>query len=453
MGSATRRPRAALAAARKRWRQRRVWDAIMHPRLGFLSPLPPARTGVATYSASVLEGLRRIGFLERHAMDVVWPIEPKHEGIVPWYSLGIYQIGNNVEFHGDIYRFACQAPGLVVLHDVALDDFVRGLKAAGDPLGFVAEREAARLRDRLHSPDALRNEPLREPWCGHLVRRARGVIVHSAFCKGYLEELGCRTPVFVVPHPVIEHDDDMRRAEQHGRALRRPLESRGAHTVIVAPGDLNEAKQLAAVLAAVAKLDPGVHLALVGRRIEGYDADRAAATSGLGDRVTVAPDVSDDDFRGWLFAADAIVDLRYPHRGEVSGSLARAMQAGRAAVVSGTGTYLDIPGEMVLRISPGPADPDELAAALRRLADDPELRTRMGEAAREHIAELAASDATARGYAAAIERTLGLVRDPVRVAASRWGGSLVDLGVDDEMVREGYGVSYMQAFEDFTRSS
>jgi glycosyltransferase involved in cell wall biosynthesis len=425
----------------------------MHPRLGFLTPLPPARTGVATYSASVLEGLRRIGFMERHAMDVVWPIEPKHEGIVPWYSLGIYQIGNNVEFHGDIYRFACQAPGLVVLHDVALDDFVRGLKAAGDPLGFVAEREAARLRERLHSPDAVRNEPLREPWCGHLVRRARGVIVHSAFCKGYLEELGCRTPVFVVPHPVIEHDDDMRRAERHGNVLRRPLESRGAHTVIVAPGDLNEAKQLDAVLAAVAKLDPGVHLALVGRRIEGYDADRAAATSGLGDRVTVAPDVSDDDFRGWLFAADAIVDLRYPHRGEVSGSLARAMQAGRAAVVSGTGTYLDIPGEMVLRISPGPADPDELAAALRRLADDPELRARMGEAAREHIAERAASDATARGYAAAIEGTLGLVRDPVRVAASRWGGSLVDLGVDDDMVREGYGVSYMQAFEDFTRSS
>jgi glycosyltransferase involved in cell wall biosynthesis len=169
--------------------------------------------------------------------------------------------------------------------------------------------------------------------------------------------------------------------------------------------------------------------------------------------VTVASDVSDDDFRGWLFAADAIVDLRYPHRGEVSGSLARAMQAGRAAVVSATGTYLDIPDEMVLRISPGPADPDELAVALRRLVDDPELRVRMGEAARAHIAERAASDATARGYAHAIEQTLGLVRDPVRVAASRWGGSLVDLGIDDDMVREGYGVSYMQAFEDFTRSS
>ena len=33
------------------------------------------------------------------------------------------------------------------------------------------------------SPDVVRNEPLREPWCAHVARRARGIIVHSAFCK------------------------------------------------------------------------------------------------------------------------------------------------------------------------------------------------------------------------------------------------------------------------------
>ena len=128
-----------------RYRQRRVWDAQMHPRLGFFAPLPPAPTGVATYSRAVVDGLRRIGFFDRHRMDVVWPPEPAHEGLVPWYRLGVYSLGNNVLFHRDLYRFACQAPGLIVLHDLALDDFARGMKAAGDPLGFVAEREAERL--------------------------------------------------------------------------------------------------------------------------------------------------------------------------------------------------------------------------------------------------------------------------------------------------------------------
>ena len=33
------------------------------------------------------------------------------------------------------------------------------------------------------SPDVVRNEPLRDPWCAHVARRARGIIVHSAFCK------------------------------------------------------------------------------------------------------------------------------------------------------------------------------------------------------------------------------------------------------------------------------
>src|SRR3954447_18681975 len=73
----------------KRYRQRRVWDAQMHPRLAFFAPLPPAATGVATYSRAVLDGLRRIGFFERHRIDVVWPPEPRHEGLVPWYRLGV----------------------------------------------------------------------------------------------------------------------------------------------------------------------------------------------------------------------------------------------------------------------------------------------------------------------------------------------------------------------------
>jgi glycosyltransferase involved in cell wall biosynthesis len=451
-GGALRRAREAAAGARKRWRQRRVWDAVMHPRLGFLSPLPPERTGVATYSAAVLDGLRRIGFTERHDLDVVWPLEPKHEGIVPWYSLGIYQLGNNVEFHRDIYRFACQAPGLVVLHDLALDDFVRGMVVAGDPLGFVAEREAARLRERLSTPDIVRNEPLRDPFCGHVVRRARGVIVHSEFGRRYLRELGCRTPVFVVPHPPVEREEELRRAATRAPRIRAPLERRGCRTLVVAPGDLNEAKQLGAVLAAVSRLEPDVFVALVGRRIEGYDVDRAVAASGLGERVTLAADVDDEDFRAWILAADVVVDLRHPHRGEVSGSLARAMQAGRACVVSATGTYLDIPDDMVCRVGAGPTDPAELAATLRRLVENPRERRRLGDAAAASIAARAEEEATARGYATAIEATLELIRDPVRTAIARWGGALVDVGVDDDMVREGYGLSYAAAFEDFTSS-
>jgi glycosyltransferase involved in cell wall biosynthesis len=433
----------------KRYRQRRVWDAQMHPRLGFFAPLPPAATGVATYSRAVLDGLRRIGFFERHRMDVVWPPEPRHEGLVPWYRLGVYSLGNNVAFHRDLYRFACQSSGLAVLHDLALDDFVRGMKVAGDPLGFVAEREAGRLAPRLRSADVLRNEPLRIPWAAHVLRRSRGVIVHSEFCRRYIEELGSRTPVFVVPHPVVETEADMDGARRLAPSLRAPLDARGARSVVVAPGDLNEAKQIGAVLAAVRKLPDDVHLVLVGRRIEGYDVEAEVGRSGLGERVVLAPDVADDGFLGWLCAADVAVDLRFPHRGEVSGSLARAMQAGLPTVVSATGTYLDVPDEMVVRVAPGPTDPAELASALRELLEDPVGAERIGRAARSRCEELRTSEATARGYERAIVETLELVRDPVRTAEARWAGALADIGIGEDELRAGYGVGYARALEAF----
>jgi glycosyltransferase involved in cell wall biosynthesis len=430
-------------------RRRRAQEAQRHPRMAFFTPLPPAQTGVASYSQAVVDGLRRIGFFDRHRMDVEWPPEPRHEGLVPWYRLGIYSLGNNVRYHRDLYRFACGAPGLIVLHDLALDDFVRGMKAGGDPLGFVAEREAERLAPNLRSEDVLRNEPLRMPWAGHVLRRSRGVIVHSDFGRRYIEELGSRTPVFVVPHPAVESHADMERARRLAPSLRAPLEAGGARTVIVAPGDLNEAKQLGALLGAARLLPEDVHVVLVGRRIEGYDVDREVAASGLGGRVTLAPDVSDEDFLGWLCTADVAVDLRFPHRGEVSGSLARAMQAGLPTVVSATGTYLDVPDELVVRVAPGPADPRELAARVRGLIDDEGLRVRMGAAARDHVDRLRAAEATAHGYERAIDETLRLVRDPVRKAEARWAGALADVGVGEPEVRTGYGVGYARAMEGF----
>ena len=413
----------------------------------FAGPLPPAPTGVATYDRAVLDGLDRIGFADRVHMDVAWPVLSNEAGRFPGYHLGVFQLGNNVEFHLEIYRAAYLTSALVVLHDLALDDFVRGLKAAGDPLGYMAAREAARLRGTIEDLDAVRNEPLREPWCAHVVRRARGVIVHSDFGRRYLESFGCRTPVFVVPHPVIEAPESFERAAPRAGELRASVGS--PSFMVVAPGDMNEARQLDALVRATTRLDDDAHVAIVGRRIEAYDIGPTIDAAGMGARISVHADVADADFLAWLVAADAVVDLRFPHRGEVSGSLNRAMQAAKPSVVSATGTYLDMPDETVVRVAAGPVDPEELADVLARLRDDDGLRSRVGAAAASHIERQRASEATARGYEHAITETLALVRDPARKAMAAWGKSLVDAGITEEMVTEGYGMAYARALGSF----
>ncbi|HEX6401298.1 MAG TPA: glycosyltransferase, partial [Actinomycetota bacterium] len=160
----------------------------------------------------------------------------------------------------------------------------------------------------------------------------------------------------------------------------------------------------------------------------------------------------DDDFRAWLVAADVAVDLRFPHRGEVSGSLSMAMVAGTPTIVSATGTYLDIPEELVMRVAPGPADPEELARRILELRDDPERCARVGAAARAHMAALRDTEATARGYEEAIVATRAIVADPTRPLRTRWAASLAAVGIDDSLVEEGYGVSYVRALESFERS-
>jgi glycosyltransferase involved in cell wall biosynthesis len=422
-------------------------------RIAFLGPTPPTPTGIATYDRAVLDGLDRIGFTREFPVDPIWPVTHRDFSDVPGYELGVYQLGNNVEFHLQVYRMVWQTPGLIVLHDLALDDFVRGLQTENDPLGYVAQREALEARELLGIPDIKASEPLRTPWVAAVARRARGILVHSAFCRRYLEGFGCHTPIYVVPHPPVESEESIARTAERGRHLRADVESRGGRFLLVAPGDVNQAKRLETVLSAVALLGSDVHVAIVGRRVSTYDVMPAVHKAALGERLHLLHDVGDDDFLGWLHASDAVVDLRHPHRGEVSGSLIRAMQVGRPSIVSAIGTYLDAPEGTVVSVAGGPGDAQELAAQIKALTDDPSRARAIGEAARMYMDGLRSSEATAHGYADAIRSTLEVVRDVTGPAMTRWAHALADVGVTQEYVDVGYGIRYARALESFKRSS
>jgi glycosyltransferase involved in cell wall biosynthesis len=312
-------------------------------------------------------------------------------------------------------------------------------------------REGLLLAPRLHGfEEAERNDPLRVPYVAHAARNARGIVVHSPFAERYLRAFGCKTPIYVAPHPVVESEPHVRKAEGAARVIRGSLESMGMRTLVGVYGDQNAAKLIDVVVEAMVHLPQDAHLALVGRRIPGYDVEPLVRGSGLGARVSIHTDVSDEDFLAWMCASDVSVDLRYPHRGEVSGSLARSMQCGRPTVVSATGTYLDLPEDAVVRVPAGRLEPHELAATLRALIDDPERRRRIGDAARAHTSDLASSEATAHVYAEAMDATMRLLWDPARRALARWGGALVDLGITEEGLAEGYGMSYARALDEFT---
>src|SRR5262245_31695972 len=99
-------------------------------RLAFLSPLPPAPTGISDYSAEVLALLA-----PRHEIDA-FHSQPSVEGLPPGvvprsvdelfarhrerpYDVAVYQMGNGPE-HDFLYEPLFRLPGLLVLHDLVL---------------------------------------------------------------------------------------------------------------------------------------------------------------------------------------------------------------------------------------------------------------------------------------------------------------------------------------------
>jgi glycosyltransferase involved in cell wall biosynthesis len=408
-------------------------------RIAYLSPMPPARTGVATYSAAVLRDLRATGFTRRHRVYVPGATESL-EAAVTRSDLAVYHLGNNLRYHGEIYGLAVRRPGLVVLHDLALDDLARGLVDRGDPTGDRTVAEALAARDRLDgtAPEG----PLGTPWSALAVRRALGVIVHAPFGRRYLESFGSRTPVHVVPHPVPPA------AGAPARSRARRIRARHPGKVLVGVlGDIGEAKGIGSVLDAARILGDPVHVAVVGRRIPGYDVAREIDEREMTDRVSVAPDVDDRDFTAWLMASDVVVNLRHPHRGEVSGTVVRAMRVGKATVVSAVGTYLDWPEGTVVRVPAGRPDPADLAAALEPLVRDRSAREAVGERARAALERQEREHHTAGGYARAIEETLRRVRDPGQATVERWAAAMADLGATPGAP----GGDYLEALEEISR--
>ncbi len=137
------------------------------------------------------------------------------------------------------------------------------------------------------------------------------------------------------------------------------------------------------LLDAVARISDPVLVTLAGVGPEQARIAERIRQLGLGSRVQLVGFV--EDVSGLLGASDVVV---LPSRFEgLPLAVLEAMAAGRAVIgsrVPGTADVID-DGRTGLLVPP--ADPAALASAIERLARDPELRTRLGDAGRARVAQ------------------------------------------------------------------
>ncbi|MBI3667834.1 MAG: glycosyltransferase family 4 protein [Acidobacteria bacterium] len=353
-------------------------------RLAFVSPLPPAPTGVADYAAGLLAELRR------HAqVDVLTEARAG-------YDNALYHLGNN-PLHLPAYRAALAEPGVAVLHDAVLHHFLLGTL---DERAYIEEfvynygewmRDLGRELWRSRSRSSSDRRYFQYPLLRRVVDRSRAVVVHNPGARRIVEAVVPGKQVAEIPHYFIS------RALPGEAPRTRERLGIGAEEIVIGTfGYLRDSMRMRSILKALPAV-PRARFLLVGEFVSA-DLERSLAPLLAACGVIRTGHVSEDEFWRLAEITDIVVNLRDPSAGETSGIGIKMMGIGKPVLVTAGEETAAFPELAVIRIDPGEAEVEMLAEYLRALAGSEEMRREIGRRAAQHIAENHTLERAAKMY-------------------------------------------------------
>ena len=373
------------------------------PRVAYVSPLPPQRSGVADYSYRLLKALRRFcdvdAFVDASLGDQEGPPGVHVCGLGEFeiverlrggYDEVFICLGNS-EHHIAALDLLRRRGGTVLAHDVRLTGMY----------GFAS----------LHRPELeprSMEEILREMYGGTLpvgLGRAGGLGLDEAHEHDiYMarEVIGLADWFVVHSHyaaQLARHDaapEDRQKVRVAPFGFPDPTLYSGflqpETPVIGTFGIVAPVKQTEKVIDAfsvVAATRSDCVLVVAGPPAGAGDLDRLTARAKahqLEERVRVTGELDEELFRQTVAQTTVAVQLRAMSMGESPASVGDCLAAGVATVVTAVGAARELPDEAVVKVSPDiPAD--DLGRMLIALLDDAPRRASMRDAARRFARE------------------------------------------------------------------
>jgi len=370
------------------------------PVLCQVSPLPPLRSGIADYARVLGQHLRHWYRVRSGGGETCPAAEP---GVRMLYHVG------NSRHNYPAFSAALDRPGLVVLHDWSLHGMVHRCTAEeGNPqLYRELIARCSGEHGRAHAERVLEGREtidfLAFPLSEELVRRSRGIVVHSRWMLERVSSVTGHAPVRLIPHGADGLEGSEEIADETA-ALGLPP----GRFVVLSLGRLNRHKRIDVLLRTFQRLldrRPGALLVLAG---EMDDSARDSLPpllerSGLGGSLRVLGYVPEERVGALLRAASVCVNLRFPTFGETSGGVFRALGVGRPVIVTDAGAFRELPDDCVWKIPVDARETDLLLACLEVLALRPEVRRQMGRNARRWIRANCLWERAAAAYASFIE--------------------------------------------------
>jgi glycosyltransferase involved in cell wall biosynthesis len=390
-------------------------------RIAYFSPMPPARTGIATYSRELVLALRRRCDVTvfTHTADAE-PVErveivdffrdPRRLKSVLGFDRVLYHVGNNPWYHLEIFKALTIIPGAVCLHDLVIYYLAAGLGKGAVIKELLLENRAtafadlARIESEAPEGDLLRFAGAsRHPCVRGLLEITRHVIVHNETSARALRAIGYGGRVDVIPLLHYSGEADVEPSE--ALRMREELGYGKADVVLGAFGFIGPTKRLDKVLEAMASLRRrgsagALRLLIVGEGVEALQEQIRAL--GLEPFVATTGFVDEARFRSYLSVVDAVVNLRHPSHGESSASLIQAMLLARPCLVTDDAWFAELPDDTVIKVGYSDSEVEEIAQAMDRFVRDPESCRTMGLAGQAFIREHHAPDVVAARFIEAL---------------------------------------------------
>lgn len=392
----------ALEAMAGRHAQTRSAPVAARPKLAFLSPMPPTRSGISDYSAELLPELARYYDIDLVTETPVaagvaagaWSraIDPEaFAHVAARYDRILYHFGNS-PFHRHMFDLLEKHPGVVVLHDFFLPwpyiDEGRRPGRPPEPLtrALFASGGYRALADwRTRPPGEIAQE---EPCNVAVMQNALGIITHSQHAVdlarrhyGVIDERHF-TVAPLLRAPAFKRNRATARAALGIEADAFIVASFGMigspkrnHELADAWRRAQVASQPKSMLVFAGANDAGPYGEALNARIADMAPERRARVTGWLDA---------DLYRLWLAAADVGVQLRANSRGETSAAALDCFNYELATIVNACGSMAELTDDAAV-ILPEEANAAAIAAAIDQLAADTALRQRYGAAGRELI--------------------------------------------------------------------
>lgn len=370
-------------------------------KINWFSPLPPARSDIARVTRGLLP------LLAEEAEIVIWSSSPEWNREIeefgevhyydpnklPWRKINeadatIYLIGNDPQHHGAIWAVARQHPGIVVLHDLKLQDFFLVL---AEQERFINERDYLRMTE-FHYGSAGRK--LAESYLRRAISLAEladrcslvEFVTENALAAVAHSQVGCdklaesaSLPVAYVPlcvcgpMPGIDLD---RRTEVHtGEPYR-----------IIIFGFLGRNRRVDAFLNVFADFPQRscFRLDVYGTSQTEEITQHLICELGLSESVKVHGFVTEDTLHSALRQSDLAINLRYPTMGEASGSQLVIWQYGLPSLVTRIGWYATLP-EATVSFVRFDHERTDIHAYLNSFLAEPERYSEIGRNGRRHV--------------------------------------------------------------------